>query len=298
MMRGRGEQASTHSRMVRRLTHRQPLPRSAAGRALFFVRRWPRLPMALLTTVVLIAGAFAFHRYLVNSEFFSLTEITLIGNRRLATPVLEGYLRRELGIEPGVATVLLDPGAIASRLRELPEVARAEATVLWPDQLVVDLGEREAAGIVVTPTGSFVFDETGLLFDHASATDFLDAELPVYTGFEAQALDEEGRLPAEALATLEMYRHTFAKAAPELHARVGEFHWSDEAGVTLVLDDGTRIECGTLPPEEAGPVLEELLAMPAYHGRLASATVYTTGYATVRLESGSRPVADARPTSR
>lgn len=283
----RSSQSRSLSRSVRRLAHRQPVPTSFRERVAWFLERWRRLPVALLCSLAIVAALLGFHRYLVHSDYFQVVEIVYTGNERLGEGALANYLLREVGLEEGVSALQVKTARIEAKLRLLPEVESVSSHIMWPDRVAIDIRERAAAGILVTGTGSHVFDPSGFLFAEAAPADFADPRLPVLTGFESLETAVGALIPAGPLSEIRSYDAVFRLSNPTLHGRIAEYHWSDGIGLTLVFEGGERFACGRRPPEKTGPVIERLMEATPEDESIRVASLFSDLYATI--ERGPAP---------
>ena len=285
--------SASNSRMVPRLTHRAPVRRGMRARAARVVAFCRAMPLVPVTALGLVALGFGFSHYLNETEYFSLQQISIGGIDRLSESQVRAYMDNHAGVTEGVSLVHISTEALAERLMSLPEVATARVLPIWPDQLVITLKERSAAGIYVSDTSSMVFDESGLLFAASRATDLLNSTLPILTGMHQEPPLEVGsRLPEAPLRTAMAYAATFREAAPSLATRIAELHWDDVAGLTLLLDDGAQFRCGYRSAEETGPVVEALMARTGTR-RIATANLVAREHAAVRWIEPPPPPAPA-----
>lgn len=274
---------ASSSRRVRKLTHRRPIPRTAAGRFLYFLESLPSLPRTLLATSGFIALCVVFYQFVSRSEYFALGEITIEGNQRVSTDAILACLGSEFIIE-GVSTIGLRAGAAEKVLKTIPEVQDAIVEVVWPDRLQVAVVERRPAGIYISERESLLFDSTGLLFTTATGADIARAELPIITGLSKAGLQRGETIPAESLTHITRFRSVMTAAAPSLLRKVSELHVEPAEGLTLVMHDGSRFACGWRPAEEVGPVVEALVAQQVPGQRLVAATLYSNTYVSVERQ--------------
>lgn len=276
---------------------RQPLPRQLAGRiriAAAYCRKLPLLPIGIVWVLFLGIGV---SRYIANAPYFQIGDVALAGTSRLDSDKVLGHLQDKTGACVGASLIQLDGDSVHETLAAIPEVREASVEKVWPNELRLWVVEREAAGILVSERGSFVFDRDGFVFSKASPKDFLKKDFLVLSGFK-QAAPEPGRtLPTEAFHRINHYAKCFAKAAPSLKQQISEWHWDDEEGLTVVMDNGARIRCGERAPEDTGPVIESLLTLQEGKRRIQSATLVTSNHVAVRWigETNQTTVTQAVP---
>lgn len=250
---------SQEVRRAPRRRHRQPLPRSARERFALAMDWCRRLPLGYVAGVGILAFGAAFTNYVVNSNGFALKSFEVAGCDRLQESTARDLLRTKLGVETGRSLVHLRPEVIRRTLLARPEVEAVTVDRRWPSTLLVTVSERRPAGIAVTNSGSYVYDSEGMLFAETRPSDFINLKGPLLTGFRGEALLPGSRIPKEAWEATQHLLATTSIASPSLVARMGELHWDEEQGLSIVLDTGTRILCARRPVEETGPVVESLL---------------------------------------
>jgi len=277
-------QSRSLSRSVRRLAHRQPLPQSFPERIVYLLEHGRRVPFTLLCSLLVIASLVGFHHYLVHSDYFEVEEIAFVENERLGESVLAAYLLRATGLETGVSALQVDCPRIESELLKLPEVQSVGAEVVWPDRVQVTVRERIAAGILVSSTGSHVYDRDGFLFAEATPADFLKPGLKILTGLDGMELTKGKSIPSEAFASVEHYLSVFQLSNPAMAAAISEINWNNDTGITLVFDSGERFSCGYRPPEKTGPVIERLLQETPADMVIRAASLHSDVYAMIRRE--------------
>ncbi len=272
---------SSNSRHVRKLTHRQPVPRSLPRRASRWITRGSRLPFLLLALGALVPAAFLFPGYLTNSEYFELSEIRIQGNQRLGVGALRTALLEKAGVEEGVTTLGIDTAAVRAALEDIPEIASAHIVKHWPSALEIVVQERKAQGIYVSGTGTFVFDAGGYIFADASAADLRERELPILSGLSGDSPAKGSRIPKAAHQRLRDYDAVFSAAAPTIWADRSELNFETDRGVTLVMRDGARFFCGHRGPEEVGPLVEAILLAHPDESVIDEASLPSDLYATI-----------------
>jgi hypothetical protein len=153
-----------------KLPVRQPVARGSRRRS----RRAGGL-LARVIGVVLVVAAAAGIYWMVSAEGFRLDPAQVRINGLVYTD--EAQLRQAVGLDgdarPNVFR--LRPAQMAEALRGLPSVASAEVDVSLPDQLEIDVHEREPLLIWRTAGGPFLVDSTGTLLAAAPADSTLPA---------------------------------------------------------------------------------------------------------------------------
>lgn len=284
-MNPRNRNSSSRSKVVPMSSHRQPLPRSKAGRILYYIKSIRNFPLALLGSLLLLVFCFFFLQYLQSSHTFALKVVELHGLNRLKRNQIVGALKEKLNIEEGVSTVWIDCQDVEQLMAGIPEVKEVWVKKQWPNTLVIGFSERRPEGIFVSSTGSFVYDKDGMLFSEALGSDFTSQHLPLVTGFSSILAKSGEALPEEPLGCIAIYKEVFKESAPAISMRISEYHWDRETGLCLVFDEGERFLCGNRLPEETGPVIESFLVDQSTRGyRIDKANLYSDLYVTVSVQ--------------
>lgn len=196
-----------------------------------------------VATVLSISGLIAWgvYRYAVTSPRFAVSEITIEGAVRLT----EARVREHAGIKLGENLFRLDPQAIERKLLEEPWIQEARVQRDLPDELSIELVERESQAVAVIGDALYLVTGEGLPFKKLQGNDPHD--LPFVTGVEASDLGHAGgRGHGHLLRALEVLRHyrriELSRSHPpqEVHvSRSGQVTLTvGKAGIALHLGDG------------------------------------------------------------
>lgn len=248
------------------------------------LQRALKFPMTLLAAFAVIGIGGGVYHYTINSPYFEVDTITIGAAERISQGQLTEFLHYQCGISPGVSLLQVHEKEIAQALRHFPEIKQVAIRKEWPNALNISITEREAVGIFVSSTGSYVFDESGILFSRASAKDHRELEIPPLTGLPAEHLEIGLQIPEAKLALANRYHAVWSKASPELFAQLSELYL-DETGVTLTLENGERFFCGMKAPEATGPVIESLLMSQADGRMIAHANLTAEEHITMTRAS-------------
>lgn len=215
-----------------------------------------------ITGVVMIAAigggvAWGARRYVKTSPRFGVTEIVTTGGKHRNPE----ELATTAGIAKGqnVFTVDLDKGR--QRLLADPWIAEAQLSRQLPGTISVRVTEREAAGIVAMPEGTYLVTREGSVIKRAEAGDPFD--FPIVTGVALQQLvdDRDGASATirKALDLASDYEHSqLASRAP-----VEEIHVEPNGDLTLLVGKNSVLLRMGAPPyrkkmEQAVRVVAEL----------------------------------------
>lgn len=279
--------ADSGSRHVRKLAHRQPLPRRAGDRIILAAERLRLVPKAALGLVLFLLVIADFHQYLIYSDYFAISRIEFSGGKRVSESRLRSYLASSAAVREGESLFTVNEGVLEDLLGRLPEVATARVERRWPDSLRVTIEERAPEGIFVTKEASYVYDREGSLFAHATPADFRNLNRPILSGLATMPITRGARLPQRELAMARQYIDLYKKAAPEVYQRLGEVNIDRQGGLTLIMGSGERFLCAFRPPQETGPIVESLLATPTDKAPIDVANLVSDLYITLSRQNPS-----------
>lgn len=154
-------------------------------------RRLRRLTCALAVVAVVVAAMVA-----TRTPLLDVDRVTVIGTERTSVEDVRNAARVRLG-EP---LLTVDPGAIATRVEELPWVESANVRRSWPSTVTVQVTERVPVAVVqVTNDLAAMIDEDGWVVGvETRPEDTTDPAGPlVLTGIDEPVAEGE-RLDAEA----------------------------------------------------------------------------------------------------
>jgi cell division septal protein FtsQ len=277
----RKEPTPPPSRHVRKLNHRAPVPRRAGDRLVYITDTLRRIPHVLIAACCFVAVVVAFHQYLLASGYFAMTKIEVTGNDRLGKSQILALLDAKTGIRAGESLFVASERWAEQTLEMIPEVADATVEKEWPSTLHVMVEERKAAGILSTPTASYVYDDQGFVFSRATGSDFRTIKRPMISGYETASITPGYTLPRQHLDLALLYLDTFRKAAPTVAKEISELHLDPQSGLTLVFGRGERFACGFRSPQETGPTIESLLATSTDSSPIEQANLVSELYVTV-----------------
>jgi cell division protein FtsQ len=228
----------------------QPDPVEVASARKKFLRRqrarrwlvWRRI-LAVLAAIALVAG-------LVWLVFIS-SVLTVKGAEVRGVEVLTASEVEEVAAVPlGVPLATLDLTAIEARVEGLAAVRSVKASRAWPDQVRIEVVEREAVAVVSWEGQWRGLDATGVLFrsyperPEGLTPVTMSAATPVEALAEAAAVVEA--LPADILQ------------------RVDHLEVTSIDGISLELRDGSRVMWGSADESaNKGKVLQVLLGRKA-----------------------------------
>lgn len=213
-----------------------------------------RLPAALALVAVLVVGAAgaAAYSWLGRSRLFSVRVIDMNECARVTRDEVTGTLK---GVAQGNIWSL-SKEEIGRRLQTHPFVRNVAVRKVFPDKLVVRIGERTPVAMVNLDSLYYV-DDRGDVFKRLTAYDAKD--YPILTGFSRRDLLAGDPVTLRNLKkTIELLRHAEEGV---MRRNISEVHFDPLDGYTLVTrDDGLQVKIGTMDFGEAMRRIEE--AMP------------------------------------
>ncbi|MBI5154546.1 FtsQ-type POTRA domain-containing protein, partial [Candidatus Poribacteria bacterium] len=269
-----GEPAGAPRMRARR--QRDPLPRSLAARADHFAHAIPR--WLALAAVTLASGLFAllFWQYLNTSTYFQVHTWSVSGNERLSKEDILSLTNPVLRDEP-VSLITFNRGHAEQFLEDCPVVRAARVEKVWPQQVDIQILERKPVAVLIGEQNRFLVDVEGVLLAKAGSGDLLNPELPIITGPADRTFAAGEQLESDFRDAAFAYIGTLSQVDGPLSGTLSEVHWEPVAGVTVYLQNGTRLICGHAKPWETLPRAE---ALAAKIGGLD-----TVDYADLRIES-------------
>ncbi len=208
---------------------------------------WVATGLKVVVGVALIVGAvlgisWGVYRYAKTTPRFSVKSIEIEGTKRLS----RDDILAASGLSPGENLFSLDVEKAQRTLVQSPWIERARVTRRLPNNIVIEVHEREARAVFVVDGQSFLVDENGVPFKRVGVGDPHD--LPYVTGISIDALARDRGLEHERLrdilSMIRSYEHLpVAKNYPP-----EEVHVKPSGHVTLVVGaKGIALHLG-LPP--------------------------------------------------
>lgn len=235
----------------RRVVRKKKKGREGGGA---MVRLRSHLPAVLALVAVLFVGAAGAYAYswLGRSRLFSVRVIDMNECARVTRDEVMGTLK---GVAQGNIWSL-SKEEIGRRLRTHPFIRSVAVRKVFPDKLVVRIGERTPVAMINLDSLYYV-DDRGDVFKRLTAYDAKD--YPILTGFSRRDLRAGDPVALRNLKrTIELLRHAEGGA---LRRNISEVHFDPLDGYTLVTrDDGLQVKIGTMDFGEAMRRIEE--AMP------------------------------------
>jgi len=203
-----------------------------------FLPRLLRVGIALFSLTLFVIGGFFVTQFLMASDIFRVEEITVIGNKRLASQQVKVLS----DIEKGVNIFDLDIDLIGRKIEENPWIATAEVQRIFPRQIVVTVSERQPVAIINLGY-LYYLDKKGEIFKVLEASDSLD--FPVITGFDYEKAQCHNVKYVQALKQIVALLDDIRNRPQFDLKQVSEIHRSHQGDLTLfTLRGGVRVKLG------------------------------------------------------
>jgi cell division protein FtsQ len=207
-------------------------------------RRWLRVGLVVLPLAVLAAGAWV----VLQSSLLAVTTVDVVGAQRVST----GQVRGAAEVPLGRPLARVDLGSVERRVEQLPAVASAVATRVWPHTVRITVVERRPVAVARSASGWQLLDEHAV---DIGATSTAPPGLPVL------ALDPATTDPAVLLAATQVA----AELPPRLRARVEQVVARSPDDVRLALVSGEAVRWGSADDGTLkAQVLAALMRKPAH----------------------------------
>jgi len=136
--------------------------------------------LAFALCLLVVTGGWFSYRLLVASDIFRLTEVSVIGNRRLH----DRQIIEATGLTQGTNLLGLDVAIAEEKAQGLNWVDQVDIHIAWPSRVVINVRERQPLALVTVdgdkgPQLHYI-DKDGTVF--APVTPGQDIDFPVITG--------------------------------------------------------------------------------------------------------------------
>ena len=209
-------------------------------------RRW-RIIQSIGFLIILILTSFI----LLKSSFFNINEITVQGLNKLEEKEIINLAEIELGIN--ILKVNLEEAG--ARVKLHPKVKEVELSRNFPNQIIIEVKEREPVAIIPYEDGFIEVDEEGVIL--ARIENVSRINLPLLTGIEIKSRTLGTEVGDENIKA----GIKFLKAMPDrLVKQLSEINVSNEHQVIIYTTSSTQIRLGS--PErikEKMTMLEKIL---------------------------------------
>jgi cell division protein FtsQ len=202
---------------------RERLPVRSMARTRSPVGIGPRV-VSLFLALALLAGL----AYVFFSDDYYVFEVEVWGN----SLVTAEQIFQQSNIE-GYSIFFVDPTAIEERIRALPDVREATVYVSLPNQMIIEIQERQARAIWQTGESRYGVDDEGTAVSLRGET----GPSLVIKDLDSSPVELGEQLNLEVVAAAETY-HALLPA-------VTEFDYSHEHGLSYLEQHGWRVYLGS-----------------------------------------------------
>ncbi len=232
-----------------------------SSRHRLWATRWLQR-LSLMTGIIVVISAsvlvaWGLRRYLHSSPRFAVRTVHVDGNvRRTAHQIIQ-----RAGIEVGKNVFAVDEGEAAALLKADPWIEKATVTVDLPNDVSIQVVEREARALATIEGKLYLVDARGELFKRFVAGDPYD--LPVVTGIDPDVVARDRETVAMTVRRALELMSDLDQAKISARYPVQELHLEPDGSLTVILgSDGISLVFGTPPYRakvaKAGRILEEL----------------------------------------
>jgi cell division septal protein FtsQ len=203
------------------------------------IRRWSRLSLLLvLLCLVVGSGGWFSYQFLTDSNIFRLTEVSVLGNRRIQ----DEQIVELTGLVMGTNLLGFDVQSAVDRAQSLSWVERVEIKINWPDGVVVRVQEFQPLALANLKENEgqqlYYINKRGVVF--ALVEPGQDIDFPVITG-DLAGIELESKLVAAdtpaAVAALSFLRLAARGNAILPVQAISEVHIDPLQGLVVYLVD-------------------------------------------------------------
>jgi len=171
--------------------------------------------------------------YLYQSPYFRISKITVIGIQR----VKEGEVVQAAGVE-GLSILSVSTKATAAKVKTLPLVKNATASLVLPNEVVVSVEERYPSAIWQSGTTKYFIDDEGVVLGPASGK---TEGMITVTESPTRTLQLGNRVEAQAV---QLARNLVEAMPREMGVAPHRFDYSLATGLTVTTDQGWQVRFG------------------------------------------------------
>nr|WP_282580177.1 cell division protein FtsQ/DivIB [Natroniella sulfidigena] len=171
---------------------------------------------------------------IINSELFEVDKIEIIDNDFLTDEEIITYL----DLEKELNIFNLESQQLADKLIELPQIEGAVVTRSFPRQIIIEINERQAVGIVGDDNSYLVIDKEGWIIDDIYRLS--EWKLPLITGSDILIENDMVKLNQMSEQAIK-YLSFLSKSILQ---EISEITITTEDEIKLFLRDGGEVRLG------------------------------------------------------
>jgi cell division septal protein FtsQ len=213
------------------------------------VRRGRIIDIAVLGLLAALAIAIA------TSPDYQVQSVNVVNSKAISSE----QAARMTGIL-GMNIFLVDPGAVAERLRQSPLIKSASVETRLPGQVTIRVDERKPNVVwVLVDNTPYLISDDGIIISEATT---LQGYIVVYDLDTAPGTLKLGD-PLERQDVIDVAQQLFAKLPQASGLRISRMEYQVAGGVTVVTDQGRRVRFGDgqaldLKVREASALVKDL----------------------------------------
>ncbi len=195
---------------------------------------WWAMARVGAATIVVVFALYETIGFVLASDAFTVTRITVQGNQRMSRGEVLGLLD---GLA-GASILMTDLESWRQKLLDSPWVAGASIRRIFPGTLTIAIEERQPIGIGRIKGTLFLIDETGRVIDEFGPN-YADLDLPIVDGLAAAEGEDESVDAARAALAGRLM--SALSNRPTLAGQVSQIDVSDARNAVVILKDDTAL---------------------------------------------------------
>ncbi len=213
---------------------------------------------AVGTCVAILAVCHLGFRAVLDSQYFALREVRIVGVSREVGADLDQLVKQSLGSH--ASTLGLDLKSLRASLSAHPRLRQVSVEIAYPHALIVRGIERTPVAIV-NADGFYLVARDGVVIEQVRPADLRHYNLPYITGIASGDVEVGKKIASAGLARALDMMELLRERNAELYSRFSEVNVSQDPvsqldNVTARLRGGMEVRFGDANPVEKLPVLD------------------------------------------
>lgn len=184
-----------------------------------------------MAAIFLVFGGFYAWNYLVHSYVFCVQSIRIEPSRHLN----EEEILKLSGLSSTTNILNMDVHAVERAIEANPWVEKASVERRFPSSVHIRVKEHLPIAVVSLGNKQYLVNASGVLFKELKPSESVDG-LPVITGLKQDGV-RQGRLPAEALTSMELLKMAQKGARTLGIGNIKEIHVAESGELTVYTAD-------------------------------------------------------------